>query len=59
MAASPSNLVCVAIDYKYSDNNGAWNEYYMWDGERCTCVGSMYNKLDLCLSVEGATFLIG
>lgn len=37
--------VCVARDDRYSDNNGAWSELYMFDGERVWKEGSMYDHV--------------
>lgn len=37
--------VCIAVDHKYSDNDGAWSVFYMWDGEKVFTEGGMYSVL--------------
>ena len=34
--------VCIAIDHKYSDNNGAWTVFYFWNGQEVISKGGMY-----------------
>lgn len=35
--------VCVAVDDKYSDNNGPYQVAYFWDGEKVEQRGGMYD----------------
>ena len=37
------NEVIVAVDDKYSDNNGAWQVAYVWNGERVSVTGGPYD----------------
>tara|TARA_R110000850_G_scaffold17233_2_gene53196 strand:+ start:799 stop:1506 length:708 start_codon:yes stop_codon:yes gene_type:complete len=37
--------VCVAVDHKYSDNNGAWTEFTFFDGVSFTSKGGMYSNI--------------
>ncbi len=37
--------VCVAVDHKYSDNNGSWSEFIFFDGQGFTTKGGMYSNL--------------
>lgn len=40
-----NKIVCVAVDHKYSDNNGAWSEFYLFDGVNVWTEGGMYSDL--------------
>lgn len=35
-------LKLISVDHKYSDNNGAWTEFYCWTGTEVVTFGSMY-----------------
>ncbi len=37
--------VCVAVEDKYSDNNGAWTVFTFFDGQEFTTKGGMYQDL--------------
>ena len=34
--------VVVAVDERYNDNNGAYQDVYVWDGETVSMIGGMY-----------------
>lgn len=36
-------IYVLAVDGKYSDNNGAWDVATVWDGKKLSYDGSMYN----------------
>jgi hypothetical protein len=40
-----NNIVCLAVDHKYSENNGAYSIFYMWDGEKVFTEGGIYSDL--------------
>ena len=37
-----SDLIVVAVDECYNDNNGAYQIVYVWDGEKVSTTGGMY-----------------
>ncbi|QGZ16081.1 hypothetical protein Kuja_0900 [Vibrio phage vB_VchM_Kuja] len=37
--------VCVAVDHKHDDSNGAYSIFYMWDGKEVSTEGGMYSGL--------------
>jgi hypothetical protein len=39
-------LKLIATDHKYSENNGAWNEYHCWNGSEVVVIGGMYDHQD-------------
>lgn len=41
-----SNLVCVAVDRKYDDLMGVYNVAYLWDGEKVSMEGGIYQDTD-------------
>ena len=40
--AKLDQAVVVAVDERYNDNNGAYQDVYLWDGESVTMAGGMY-----------------